>query len=477
MSSFSDPQLFSKVHSVDPNLFDLEGLIDPYINVDLPLFIDPLLLGTSQNDIVSSQALPAFRSHFDDFIRLMLVSEAEDDPAWRAAKRLLNLQEPPENGLGYGSASRSGSSRPETIRLSIMRTTKAIVKLGSKDPDMISLMSFLEDGVGPDTISDFTSRVIKEQLARITYEFCKKATIPTYSNPVSSKYELPMLTSANGKRRYFVFIPKDIVRDLPIANDWSALQAAIEASQSIKEDVNRMLGSMAQVTVSDRKNVLRGVVLKSQTNFDEFLLALKNTADSYDTNIDALSYYKLRDILTNGFGNLKSNIGFDFESDNNAILKVVQETLEVFKHHVEHGNLWEELWIGNQPKKERAAQLIYFAIADCFCKANNIDISPEANMGGGPVDFKFSSGYSSRVLVEMKRSTGNVVNGYTKKLEFYKNASQTETAIFVIIDYGKLDNKLDVILAKQREIRQSGRRASEIVIIDASQKKSASKRA
>jgi hypothetical protein len=55
-------------------------------------------------------------------------------------------------------------------------------------------------------------------------------------------------------------------------------------------------------------------------------------------------------------------------------------------------------------------------------------------MGGGPIDFKFSSGYNARVLVEMKRSGGTVVHGYEKQLEFYKTASQTEFAVFVVIE-------------------------------------------
>lgn len=157
-------------------------------------------------------------------------------------------------------------------------------------------------------------------------------------------------------------------------------------------------------------------------------------------------------------------------------MRVVKDTVALFKRHVETGNLWEELWLGDKPKKERASQLIYYAIADSFCKANDIDISPEANMGGGPVDFKFSSGYSARVLVEMKRSSGTIIHGYEKQLEFYRNASQTEFSLFVIMDYGDLGTKLNTI----RDIREArlaaGERASEIIVIDARQKVSASKR-
>jgi hypothetical protein len=155
---------------------------------------------------------------------------------------------------------------------------------------------------------------------------------------------------------------------------------------------------------------------------------------------------------------------------------VVNDTLALFKRHVETGNLWEELWVGDKPKKERASQLIYYAIADAFCKANDLDISPEANMGGGPIDFKFSRGYKARVMIEMKRSGGTVVHGYEKQLEFYRAAAQTDFAVFVVIDYGDLGNKLREIRDIQKDRLNRGERASEIVVIDATPKASASKR-
>src|SRR3954470_9580743 len=98
------------------------------------------------------------------------------------------------------------------------------------------------------------------------------------------------------------------------------------------------------------------------------------------------------------------------------------------------------------------------------------------NMGGGPIDFKFSAGYTARVLVEMKRSGGAVVHGYEKQLEFYKEASQTDLAFFVIIDYGDLGSKLSQIKDIQRTRIDGGDRASKIIVIDATPKASASKR-
>jgi hypothetical protein len=184
----------------------------------------------------------------------------------------------------------------------------------------------------------------------------------------------------------------------------------------------------------------------------------------------------MKDIIANGFGDLTQANPYNVLATASEVARLVSDTISLFKHHVENGNLWEELWIRDKPKRERASQLIYYAIADAFCKANNVDISPEANMGGGPIDFKFSTVYSTRVLVEIKRSSGSVVHGYEKQLESYKAASQTELAIFVVIDYGDLGEKLVTIRDARRRRIDSGLRASDIVVIDATPKASASKR-
>lgn len=53
-------------------------------------------------------------------------------------------------------------------------------------------------------------------------------------------------------------------------------------------------------------------------------------------------------------------------------------------------------------KHESAAQLLFYGVADSYCAANNIDLSPESNAGRGPVDFKLSRGSTDKVIVEVK---------------------------------------------------------------------------
>lgn len=416
------------------------------------------------------------RSHFTNLVRLLSVSRHEDDAAWRGARRLLDLSEAPQNGLGYGSSGRSGSSRPEHIRETILRTSKEIIELGASDPEMIALMGFFEEDVGPDTISDLTTRVVLEDLAAITQEFCVTHGVKVSHFDEMGDFQLPGYTNKRGEFVPLVLVPRDIVRDLPLANDWSDIERVAMENARIRDRVNRLPGGIAKPTVADRKNALRTAALGSADDFNLFLNIVKESATNYDPNEDALGYYKLKEILRNGLPGLRQQLRYDLGRGPQEIMAIVQATIAMFKRHVEVGNLWEELWIGGKPKRERAAQLIYYAIADAYCEANDINISPEANMGGGPIDFKFSRGYRARVLVEIKRSSGTVVHGYEKQLEFYRAASQTDHAIFVVIDYGDGAEKLNAIRRIRERRVADGERASEIIVVDATPKASASKR-
>ena len=133
MAKIKKPLLFSKHFGIDKKSLENEGFIDPFLNVDTQLFIDPVLLPKSEFTEICKNGFQQYKSHFRDYIRLLDISESENDAAWKAAKKLLDLSEPPQTGLGYGGSGRSGSSRPNDVRLAIMQTSKEIIKLGSKE--------------------------------------------------------------------------------------------------------------------------------------------------------------------------------------------------------------------------------------------------------------------------------------------------------------------------------------------------------
>jgi hypothetical protein len=85
------------------------------------------------------------------------------------------------------------------------------------------------------------------------------------------------------------------------------------------------------------------------------------------------------------------------------------------------------------------------------------------------VDFKLSSGYDGRVLVEVKLSTNpKVLAGYEKQLQTYKDAEETTHGFYVIIDVGRMGRKAEKLLALKNRAAKAGRPSSEIVLIDGS---------
>lgn len=98
-----------------------------------------------------------------------------------------------------------------------------------------------------------------------------------------------------------------------------------------------------------------------------------------------------------------------------------------------------------------------------------IDLSREANIGRGGVDFKFSTGYTNRALIEFKlaRST-KLKQGALKQLPAYLKAEQVNYGYYAVIVY---EEKEFEILKKAREniehLLENSEVKVEIIDIDA----------
>src|SRR5688572_11889893 len=122
------PTLFSEKFGIPAEALDAANLLDPYVETDTPLFIDPLLIDKSTNQVLRVDGLTQFRQYFDKVVRLLAIAESEGDPAWIGAEKLLSLKEPAENGLGYSRSKRVGTARPEEVRTQLLRTVKHVIK-------------------------------------------------------------------------------------------------------------------------------------------------------------------------------------------------------------------------------------------------------------------------------------------------------------------------------------------------------------
>lgn len=320
------PTLFSERFGVPGEELDAANLLDPYIDTDTPLFIDPLLIDKSSNSVLRTDGIDQFRQYFENVVRLLQMAEVENDAAWKAAERLLSLKEPAENGLGYSRSKRAGTSRPGDVRSELLRTVQHVIRLGSKDPEMLSLMGFLETGIGPDTISDFTTVAMSEALARITNDFCTKHSVPVFPNSLSA-VSLPVIMR-KGVERPVVLVPRDVLRDLPVTESWGDVWEAAEHNRVLRDKLSVMLAGIAQPTMAERKEALKKAVMRSSEVFDAFLEAVKKTATSYDPNEDIKGFFAFRDFIRNN-GSFETGRKYHIRKNSEEVQRLIMDALGV----------------------------------------------------------------------------------------------------------------------------------------------------
>ena len=223
----------------------------------------------------------------------------------------------------------------------------------------------------------------------------------------------------------------DVLRDLPIANDWDEVAEAAESSATIRDRVGRHISSIWEAKSKKEKENLRQQAMTSQEAFRVLLDAIRSVLpEAYDIDRDpqgVLSWARTALTYTERYP-------LKVESPPNTIeglYSVVAVIIDQYRQLIEHNGLNRELYDNDgKPKHESSSQRLFFAVALSYCQANNLDISPEVDSGSGQIDFKFSHGYNVKVLVEIKLSTNNkVVRGYEKQLEVYKATEQTNKAV------------------------------------------------
>ncbi|RZG14371.1 hypothetical protein EXT47_13965 [Pseudoalteromonas sp. CO342X] len=478
MGKIKNPATISTQFNIDLATLDKLGVVNVLLNTDTLVFIDPLLLEESSHIEMSVGAAQSYRQRFSQIIKLLSVSKEENDIAWRNAKRLFKFSEVSWTCLGYGTSVR-GSGFGKDLISTTLETARQVVSLGVEDVDLFMALALFEEGIGPDRISDMTTNIIIHDLVKFSQTINKSLQLPTkqfkVENTVYDLVENPYSSQP------LLFVPNDIVRDLPIASNWSDISRVVRENEELRERVNNHVGEIWANMSKKQKEQLKKSALRSKEAFQQVMDMIREVSPtpydfSNDRNGEAFWTELLKSVSQSHPFDLSNYSGRKLTSK--EVIEVVHKILEQFQELVEHKGLWKELWDENgKPRKEKASQRLLFAVAYSYCKANNLDLTPEADSGNGPVDFKMSQGYDSKVVVEVKLSTNTtLVHGYEKQLEIYKRADDTDLGIFLIMDVGGIGKKYADVQKVRREFLAEYGQASDIWFIDGNQKASASKR-
>jgi len=160
---------FSDEFAIEPNVLEAYGALDMSVVTDLPLFIDPFLLFNSANPTYQ-----ALHTQIIDYLRF-LRSKADITLDRHLIAAWYQFGEVKQNWLGFtdGGNSGHGLGRGFAVALHGALTT-LLDNLGSEtatESTHLEKLALVRAGIGRDTISDFTTNLIKHFLLDYSQTF------------------------------------------------------------------------------------------------------------------------------------------------------------------------------------------------------------------------------------------------------------------------------------------------------------------
>lgn len=479
MAKANNPITLSKKFGITERELSQLGVLNATLAIDTQLFVDPLLFQRSAHPEMRDEGAAEYNSHFEKVIRLLAASRSENDPAWVAARKSLVFPEIRGTCLGYGAGSIHGRGFSGALTDQVIRVAHQIVTIGITDPDLFQAMALFESNIGPDRISDMATNIIYRSLVRFNSRILGALSLSGESFRHRGVEGTFLANPYEAARTPVILMPVDILKDLPTAQNWDEIADAARHNDELRDSVNEHIGSIWAIKTQRDKEQLKDQALRSKDAFEALLKAIK-TRDAlpYDVEADPEGLIRWATKGQDYADRFPFALALRRTQDLSAVFDVVKAIVEQFRHLVENNGLNKELYKDNKkPKHESTAQRLFFAVAYAYCKANNIDVSPEIDTGTGKIDFKFSVGFAERVLVEVKLSTnGKVVPGYMTQLEIYKQSQETMKAIYLIIDVGRMGRKGDDLIKLRNLASKRKEPLSDLEFVDGIIRPSPSKR-
>ena len=449
------------------------GVFDSYLGIDSLLHVDPARLRSTRIPELRG-GYKKFHEYFAKLLEMIAAAKRGDALERQAINKLI-FPEIREAALGYSETSDAGRGVTQEIAKRLYATAKTIIDAGIKNPSIFELAVLFEEDFGADLLSDMTVFMLLEELSAFNKRVAEKLGLQTVTKTVHGKSGTFIFSQANNKG--VLLIPNSILADLPLAKDWTEIDAVCEYNESLRKRVNELVQKAWGKRVQRiTKPQIKEVLLHHPELLRELLKNYaKAKAEPYDFEGDPRGIFIWHE--TSREYAKKNPLPLQPAKTTDDVYVLVRQICEHFKHLVEEKGLNELLFDAEgRPKIEKASQLLFFGIADAYCVSNNIDISREPETGRGPADFKLSRGYHERVIVEAKLSSnGKYLDGLTVQLPTYLNAEKAKHGVLLLIKVGEHKKKLNRIKRVHSKLKKSGQPVPDLFIVDALDKLSASK--
>lgn len=468
------PQSLSAYLGIDSTEFTDRGAFDPVLDLDTRLFLDPHLL--KHSDISEFEhSYERLQKHFRSIAKLLAASKQRGDAFWRKADSMMIWPEVKGLCIGYSAKGTAGSGIGPDLRGRLLATAQAVIEVGRDDPEFFELVGLFEDNFGCDRISDMTANVIRSDLSSFTARILSELEIDPFEKlGVEPESGLPINPFTSEP---LLLVPKSLLRDLPVALDWSEVDQVSTANSQLREKINALVGdNWRQVISGTTKKYLKELVLSNPELLDDLIDQYSGkSAQPYNFFEDRSGEYVWYPESQRAAKNHPLSLSLSVAPTVGEVEALVLAICEQFKTLVEDNGLFSLLYNSDKTlKPESASQLLFYGICEAYCQANEIMIARESDSGRGPVDFKFGTRQENSVLVEVKKSTNTsgLKKGIAKQLPQYMKSEKSRRAIYLVIDVGYTKAAMANLKTISRDISGA---AIQLFHVDGGLKLSASK--
>lgn len=470
---------FSDYFGVPVEVLDTYGAFNVSLINDLPVFIDPFLLFNS--DKPDYQELHQKIITYITFLREM----SEEG---KISKGLLShwflFPEVKQNWLGYSKVGNGGAGLGPKFASALNDNLSTIFNdFGSEKvtkSSHLEKLCLVKDGVGKDSISDFTTNLIKGFLCEYTQSFAAEHLDKNRTKSIhvkhsefnyqtrrwcSKKFTLPYIDGD-----YVLLTPKDIltkdeawINKHDIVGDFDEIVESIP-NMELRAQINDYF--LRRIPEDAKQREINEAIAKTLRKFPELIdRYIRYKEDNGDKAI-AISEKKIKEIesvFITHVTRLVEELRDDgkFYNSSGDTFKEAYNRVMYLKQVIENNDGYRIFYIKNQPVKREADLQLMFRLT---WYASDDDVNSEVNNGRGPVDYKISRGSKDSTLVEFKlASNSKLKQNLAKQVEIYKAANQTKKSIKVILYFSDAELMKVQKAMKDLDLKEG----KELVLIDA----------
>lgn len=461
---------------------------DPVLEKDTPLYIDPFLVFSDDVGIWAGahEDLIAFFA-----LVLGLIEQAngnKSSPAWQKAARLATFPEPKEFALGFAMSSPYGAGVGMEFAARMLTALDLVRHRNIDSVEFVEFFGLLIKGMGLGRISDMFCNIVKSRFLRYTQTIAQRHALPTTRVTVRHSSWDPAQARWNDQRfdipispftgEAVLLTPDRFLKDLPTVTAsefwaWAEVNEADALRQDLNFDLSKSLTRTERVELAHRLAASRPDIAMA------FLgVVADQTHKPYDVENDPkllIGWHEVGRTAAAGASVL------DVPTTPEDFCAWVGTLWERFRHGVEQTDLWRVLWNDNYtvPRQEKIVQAVAGSMINAHCEAADVDISKEANVGRGPVDFKFSAGWQKRALAEVKLiRSSQFDHGATVQLPQYLKSESIDCGYYICVGFTEHDfteSRLQTVKDACSQYTKLKGRTIKPIFVDARPKKSASK--